>query len=367
MNYTFCILILLIPVSLLSQSDKQDQSLLNNIPVVYLNLNTVDKDEKISLPFKGFKLMDYRNDTSVAGITNFEIFTGNGRFQTKCYKFKNGAVKEISNYINTIAEAKPEATFELAIVFRKIWIGSEFENKEKNEQDKRMQKPFLGGVRTTFEFYAYKEGKYVPLKKFDTTISDLKMKGDEAEEYLQNCITASLTSVSKIDIPTRVTKGKRLSFETVDSFSTSQQKYKVFTERPLVKGVYLSYEEFKNNNPGIKDYEIKKSSQAHTLYVKDETGTEFPLRKIWGFCDGERIYIQGANAYFELEYLNHTFYCYGAKKIFMTYAIPKPFRGTGIATSPGLGGIIGQSLRQSSSYKLVTKLMQLDLETGILY
>jgi hypothetical protein len=367
MNYTFCILLFLIPFSLVAQSSKENVSIFDDIPVVYIKMKPANETEKIILPFKNIQVLDYRTDSSIAGITNFELFTGNGRFQTKCYKFKNGAIQEISNYIKLISELTPDAVHEMAIVIRRIWIGSEFENKVKNDQDKRMQKPFLGGVRTTFEFYAAREGKYVPLKRFDTTISDNKMKGDEAEEYLQNCIIAAISSVSKTDIVTRVTKGNQLSFEMVDSFSTSQQKYKVFTERPLVKGVYLSYEEFKNNNPGIKDYEIKKSSQAHTLYVKDETGTEFPLRKIWGFCDGERIYIQGANAYFELEYLNHTFYCYGAKKIFMTYAIPKPFRGTGIATSPGLGGIIGQSLRQSSSYKLVTKLMQLDLETGILY
>ena len=40
------------------------------------------------------------------------------------------------------------------MIIRRLWISSEFENKWINDNDRRMQTAYTGGVRTTFEFYA---------------------------------------------------------------------------------------------------------------------------------------------------------------------------------------------------------------------
>ena len=366
MNYTFFFTALLIPALAFSQTLKTNPDLFEDIPTAYIQLKNEKKQQKILLPFKEIKVLDYRNDISVAGITHFETFRGNGNYNTKYYKFSRPAVDEIGNYLLGITELNNNSSEELVMIIRRIWIGSEFENKSIQDNDRRMQTPYIGGVRTTFEFYAFKDNMYVPIKRFDTTIADIKMKENEAEQYLTDCIKASVISISSIKINDRMANGRKLSFATIDSFSSTLRNLNLFTIKNPERGVYISYEEFKNNKPSIKDFEIKKTSQAHSLYVKDESGNEFPIHKIWGFCDGTRFFIQGAYAFFELEYCNETFYCWGAKKIDMTYTIMKPFRGTGIGGS-GITGAISQSLRKSSRYKLLVKLMQLDLETGVLY
>lgn len=371
MKYTLLLLVSLLPSFLCAQSGSCLNELFSDISPVMINFKNETPKEKSLLPYHSIKILDYRIDTSVAGITHFEAFNGNGNYNTKYYRFKTSTVSETEKYIHSFSEFQDTASHQLIMIIRRLWVSSEFENKWINDQDRRMQTAYTGGVRTTFEFYALKQGYFTPLLRYDTTIIDNKMKESEVETYLQQSIKAGIASVSGIDLSEKITKGKKITFDKVDSFSSSFKNIRILSDEKPAKGVYQSYDEFKNNKPGIKDYEIKKMTLADVLYVKDAAGIEIPLRKIWGFSDGERIYIQGANAFFELIRYNDIFDCKGAKKIDMTYRIPRPFRGSGINTGsdlPGfVGGAISQSLRNSSKYKLLVKLLQLDLETGILY
>lgn len=74
----------------------------------------------------------------------------------------------------------------------------------------------------------------------------------------------------------------------------------------LVKGFYKDFKEFKNNNPSINiDYEIEskevncgssdssESFDKFTVLVSSKNAVQ--VEKVWGFCDGERIYINIAH------------------------------------------------------------------------
>jgi hypothetical protein len=78
------------------------------------------------------------------------------------------------------------------------------------------------------------------------------------------------------------------------------------------KGAYRSYSEFKNNTPSISEFVIKTDGRTNTLMVT-ENGQEYPVRKIWGFCDGENVYVQSKFNYFQLQRKEKSFFTLAAK------------------------------------------------------
>ena len=52
-------------------------------------------------------------------------------------------------------------------------------------------------------------------------------------------------------------------------------------------GVYLSFEEFKNNNPSIKDFEVTKDKLNDIITTKETNGRQMPPSFAWGYSVGK--------------------------------------------------------------------------------
>ena len=116
----------------------------------------------------------------------------------------------------------------------------------------------------------------------------------------------------------------------------------------------------------VTDFEIKKTDYAHTLFVKDERGNQYPIRKIWGFSDGENLFIKSADIFFKLEKYNNNFYCWASKNVSMVTTVSMGdiiALGFLSAATGASGGRAGKKTKAA----LFLKLYQLDLETGHLY
>ena len=95
----------------------------------------------------------------------------------------------------------------------------------------------------------------------------------------------------------------------------SSYNLRIIKDEALVKGVYNNYEEFKNNNPFHKSYDLQNGSLGDMIFVKDNEGKEFPARNVWGYCDGKNAYMKMADNYYKLQRSGNTFILFGAKQI----------------------------------------------------
>jgi hypothetical protein len=91
----------------------------------------------------------------------------------------------------------------------------------------------------------------------------------------------------------------------------------------LKRGVYKTFEEFKNNAPTfahsfyVSEKERKRKKWKGTFsYTPRFTETDQKIKKVWGFCDGTTVYIYHQKEFFPIEMKENylEFFGYGNKK-----------------------------------------------------
>lgn len=321
---------------------------------------------KTALSFSGLEVYDKRNDSSFVGF--YKIARSRNKSWVTVLKTEKAAASSVYSFLEPQILFNEQSKTKLVLVIRKLWLSKEIENTEVRDYNIKMQKPLLPGVITCFEFYAKQDEKFTPLLRFDTTI--LHYKKNLAlidEELLKTALTAAIDKLANTNYASKIETSRNYSQEQVDSFSTSTQRFEILHSTSIKKGVYLTYDEFKNNRPSIQDYEIKKSEHAHMLFVKDEQGKQYPIRKIWGFSDGENLFIKTADIFFKLEKYNNNFYSWASKNISMVTTVSVgDIIGLGLlSAATGIYGVGSPGTKTKAA--LFLKLYQLDLETGHLY
>lgn len=358
-------------LTVFGQKQKDIQLDLSTFYAEELKLKAFKDTPLINIPFRSIKVYDKRSDTSIMGFCKVERF---GLPKDGYFSLKDGASSQIESFLKTQVLFDSLNTYNLTIIIRKLWLSPELENNEVVDFPKKTEKfPFTeksrlffkSGVKGVFDFYAVKDSIYIPITRFDSIIKDRKTLYPNESDLIEDFIYAALKKVPKINLNEKFISGKKLNWKEVDEYSSKQYVCKPLYISEYKKGVYLTYEEFKKDEPSIKNFEIKKTDKADLLFVKDENGTEYPIRKIWGFSDGKTIYIKSVDVYFALEKFNNNFYTMAAKKISKKGILTAEQIIVGFA----LVAAGGNNLQNTSSYslKLFLKPYQLDLETGILY
>ena len=321
-----------------------------------------EKSEPVALlSFSGVEVYDRRTDTSLLG---FYKISQHNKSTEGILKTKLPASKSIQKFIEAQINFDPQSEMKLIFIIRKLWVAKEIENKGVNDNNAKMQKALLPGVIACIEFYAKQHDTYIPLYRFDSTILHYKKKLQFInEELLETILKESILAISKNNYLQKIENGAKYSWAQVDSFSRQFADRKILRATAYKKGVYSSYNEFINDQPSIMDFEIRKTTFSQALFVKDENGIEYPIRKIWGFSDGEHLFIKSADLFFQLEKYNNNFYCWATKNISMVTKISAGDVFLSLATGVARASDSGRKTQAA----VFLKLYQLDLETGVLY
>jgi hypothetical protein len=364
MKYTIALLLIILTrFNGLSQKTSDKDIGYQNYINTEIELKHNHDSPKIAIPFKTVIVYDYRNDIEANAFIEIKSLFN---IQKKYYTFSEGSVEAIKTYLNKVTTPDLNSEFTLVLIIRKLWASSEIENSKSYDTDKRMQEAYIPGLKSTFEFYAEKDNLFTPIKRFDTILIKNDQLSNIITDFISETLKASMRNISQINPGHLSEKRKQLKFSQIDSFSSINKQLTVLKDTVFKKGVYKTFNEFKKNNPSIKNYEIKKTGKADLLFVKDEEGNEYPTREIWGFCDGNFIYIKSANIFFKLEKFKNNFYAIATKALTVSKEIDwGQGLGQGVINSLGGGGMTPGGYRYN--IKLKTQLMQLDLETGILY
>lgn len=261
---------------------------------------TAGSGNALSASFKSIRVIDVRYDTTLIGI--YSVFNNSLMPSLKNYKInlKNGLQTSLSNYLNAFFEVAPGAGDNELVCFIKTLsaIGRDtlVDNSPLNKR--------FGQLNFAAEVFLRSGANYYAAIKIDTLLYAAIGVGkkeirDEIQDYLlMPALQLLRNKISKTEWQNISTR-KAFSESTVmNHYLSDRFKIPVLTQ-PCKKGIYRSFEEFKNNSPSITAFEVK-NEKFNTILIADSTGNYIPTIKLFAYCDGEKYWILLGNYRFPL-------------------------------------------------------------------
>jgi hypothetical protein len=254
----------------------------------------------IIFPFKSIKIIDSRYDTSKMGyVPTTDILAG----KRKAYKkmvLQGGNGNAIETYYNDYyAGSFTQNDFELLIVMKRFWLAGDANSNSKgvevtnsvNDND---------NLYCKWEYYLGKDGNYLPFKRIDTVIRIneklAKYIDEEFSEKRLSYFKFSLKALIEILDYSHALKQfdnqPKKTLAQIQEFNKKVNIIPVLQDSVFKKGVYLSFDDFKNNRPSITDFKEKKMHygkiNANTeIYLEDMKGET--IGNYWGYSDGKEF------------------------------------------------------------------------------
>ncbi|MEP6677113.1 MAG: hypothetical protein ABJA78_18270 [Ferruginibacter sp.] len=254
----------------------------------------------VQLPFASIRIIDSRYDTSKLGFVVAGIHW-NKKDGFRKATFKQGVAGAIEQYYHDYyAKSFQTNGFELLIVMKKLWL-SGIEDGKNRPDDIQNNLRAQNSLHVKWEYYLGRNDQYLPFKRVDTVLtitSEIEKYIDEVSDEKKevNFKYALKMLIEILDYNKAVnnfdTKEKKnLAF--IKSYNEDRFKLPVLQDSIFNTGVYLNFNEFKNNRPSLNTFKEKKMkySLIHRaeLYIEDATGNDIPV--YWGyFSDGDLRY-----------------------------------------------------------------------------
>jgi hypothetical protein len=222
-------------------------------------------------------------------------------------------------FLNSTIHFSKSDSFSVVMVIKKFWVTSNLDNEIEREiqntgVDTSTRK--ISSLLARIEFYLKKGPDHFILYRFDTTITRNLYVANDASALVEQGLISSLYKLKEMDSKFQsISKTKRkFSMEEIEVHVRKQFDMPVLRDSVLNRGVYFSFDEFKNNSPGLKDFEVEKDKLIDLIFIKQANGTQVPVREAWGYCDGKDLYVKSMDNYFLLQREGNAFYVYGAKE-----------------------------------------------------
>ena len=355
-------------ILLMSYSIAQSESTLKKLSqpssfsrkAVDIELVRPEKGKNSPVLFSHFEVIDARPDTSFIGVHTETLMLPMTRLRQLI--LKGSVARAIPDYLNKyFSNSAPP--YKVLIVIRKLWISDvTYSYRERESIEDLNIKDDKFNIRLRAEIYVSGDKPYyVPVLRYDSLIVSAKNGYDRIGNVLSGLLQnlADTLSVTDIDFP-------------------------IFRDRVLVKGVYANFDEFRNNAPSIKDYEIGTEKKKSVLYTRDPSGHSYYNHNAWGVCDGKNLYVMLEGYVFAIFREQNAFYLSG---FIETKDNPGELReeieeykrqlemekGEGIdkanyvADSKNLDQLNDQYKYSKTVMKRQTRVFAIDPDTGIIY
>jgi hypothetical protein len=307
------------------------------------------------------EVIDARADTSSVGfmqkkyINTFFLVLPNG-LKTKTNEF-------INDYFSF---DKKDSNGNIVMVIKKLWLTDELsllENEYVNNERKSVENKYTSGAKIKIEFYFSKGVDYYALYRYDTTLNNIGNIEKSGSAYLYDAFVGSLSKlINIVNHGINVENRRKLSWDQIEKHNAKDFDLPVLKDAALKKGVYSTFEEFKNNNPSQKNFEIQEDAISDLLYILESDGSKYIARNIWGYCDGKNAYVKSADNFFVLQRIENAFYIYGSKRIIKKhYTLVSPEKHISSSDSVSNNSTTDYT---KSFFKLVLEPLQLDWDTG---
>jgi hypothetical protein len=279
--------------------------------------------------------IDARADTSIVGFMQKKIidpvsgiFNGSEKSQTEqrinkkpiFISLTGGLQQEAAQFAGHAIRFPDNTNLPgVLMVIKKLWLSDELNFKDQGYGISRFAAPanrdvWTSGIDVKIEFYLHEGGCYYPMYRYDSIISKALTVSEYGSEYIRLALQLSVQKLSQLDANIS-SIANRTKFTLTDIVSHNQQEFElpVLKNEALAKGVYMSFNEFKNNEPSQTNFELRKERLTDMIYIKKPDGTDDMTRNVWGYSDGKNAYIKSGDNFFLLQRNANAFYIFGAK------------------------------------------------------
>ncbi len=279
---------------------KKDSLEINECPIDTIDLHdgelTNNHQPLIKLPFSQVLFKDVRFDTSYIGGANTRKYLFSNGYHK--LRFNVSAKDAISGFFYDSASYTFNTGNYKLLCFIKKFRVTQIDSILNRNKAKKLY------TTATIEIEAFLESNdlYHPALRLDTLASSFSVKLKDIS-ILKDLLRAFADEAAHIDT-LNVLKRKAYSYSEITDRYEKRFNEPIIKDSILNKGVYKTAEEFLTNNPSVKYFEFNKQG---ILYTRIENGEIVPTREVFGFCDGERVWINIHNFFRPLIRQGNTF------------------------------------------------------------
>jgi len=357
------VFLLMISILYLTESLRAQKYSIDNPHIDYVKIEAPAPMINKPIPFATIHVHDKRFDTSCLGIMNR-------------YSSDRLAVLAVKNGVADITKRYYESAFaghavdtvagELHCFIRKALLSDHIVVHYPEEEtllSRKFEVEERSGILFRAEYFLKTNKGYLPLLRFDTTITGPRTVSRDGDIYLSGALWSSLQKISSVDWAKKKQTGTALTNEQVQQYYDHPFSLPILSAPVVAKGIFLRFEDFKQNKITPLDFTVDKKGKGDFLYVKNAKGEEQLLTELWGYSDGNDCFMYTANNYFKLHRTGNTFKLYGAKD-YTAIRNLRPNFGLIDLFSPKSNYSKGQTVTR---YYLIESYFILDMETGELY
>lgn len=291
---------------------------------------TAEKNERgdVRLPYDTIVFKDVRYDTTFFAM-DYPLFRISKTYNIK-ENFSGGFAKNITDYFNTYYATANKSEGEALICFiKKFAITLQYDFLEHYNEG-NLQDDIMNQVAIEVECY-YKHGDTLfPAVRFDTAYTHhFPVPLLNVPAAIKDLLKPLMEKIEQADLE-RITKRKFYTQTEIIKRYNDRFNIPILTTGTYKKGVYKNFNEFKNNSPSIDSFTItidklkvngtgtklfdptsliyralQKRNTAIFLY--DENNQLISPSNIFGFSDGETIWIQHGAFFYPLEKVGNSF------------------------------------------------------------
>ncbi|HEX2605776.1 MAG TPA: hypothetical protein VHK91_00290 [Flavisolibacter sp.] len=262
-----------------------------------LQLSSLENEDKPVIPFAGVKIIDARFDKSTIGVV-LDKYTFRGvSINKKDALFPDSLTEYLPEIISNIVDWMPEKEDSLVLLVKRFRIADHLNNVDVSGPRPEL----VCNVSISF-FAGRKDGLH---KLF--TIEDVLARriSDDNIKYVSELSKLRDKVLFKLFCSFFENKNWVASSMAYPSASVAEGIHKRFSLPVLVDsvkrpGIYRSFAEFKDNQPGIVNVK-PVTSRGKVVAYKDTDGKYVTIKDYWGCCDGSKCYIVFRNSLYELE------------------------------------------------------------------
>ncbi|PZR32340.1 MAG: hypothetical protein DI538_19655 [Azospira oryzae] len=314
-----------------------------------------NNEQTTALPFSAIEIRDIRPDTTKLGF-----YRSTKDRRSYKYRFASNTADELTTFLNNHFKNNltPTSGDKLVIYVKNLWL-SEFDSAELNLHNTHVRNAWL---YLKAEIYLQTKETYHPVYRMDSVIYVRKTNSYTSGGFITSSFVKGLETLNHIDYA-RVLNKRKLTQTDIDAFNNQ------YTSAPTLpqpaKGVFLSYNEFKNSHPSCTDFQVRFESLADVVYVKEADGQYYAKKNIWGFSDGHTVFIRMGSNFFPLYNQNKTWEFYGSASM-ETLGLRMPvIAGMGLPVMLASAG--ANEFSQYEKRLVNLRAFQVDIENGKFY
>ncbi|HEY1021538.1 MAG TPA: hypothetical protein VGE06_04465 [Flavisolibacter sp.] len=330
------------------------------IPVTTLDLNNLEAETKIPVPFGAVQVMDVRFDQSNVGTISQVKKANDSRVKTvqSLAAFPTSLEHAMPRLLEGLLNFRKESKDTLVLLVKQFRISDRIFNRMNGQYEPELL------LRISVSAFGRKNGQLQRLFSVDDLLAqELPTDRVPKEEVMQEYRSEALLAMLQKLLQQKNWQGTGAAgFELAAVQQGIQKRFQLplFTDSLQRMGIYKTFREFKQNTPSLLNVKFGMKKDR-LVAVTDSTGKPVDLKNYWGISTGAKHYIIFRNEWCELFPSDKSFY-------FLSYTQLSDLAGQGsFGDYAPQAGLLGGALIKSALNKDHERFFYLNMDDETVY